>query len=244
MAAETQMKRDRRLADARITAERDAELARAEYDAVRAERRAAEQAVRALGGDLDENVGMLVLRSPIAGKLVSAKVARGQTVEPSDTLFEVADLSTVWVELQIFERDLASMQVGDTVEITTQAAPPQVVKGQVSQVGDMLDPETRSAPVRVVVENDRRLLRPGQSVHARIQTRAPTARFLGIPRAAVTRVDGKATVFVLMAKGAVEPRPIKMGPEDATDVAVLEGLRAGEQVIVGGVFELKSELFR
>lgn len=193
-----------------------------------------------MGGNPDDQVGTLVLRSPIAGKLVSAKVARGQTVEPADTLFEVADLSTVWVELRIFERDLASMQVGDAVEITTQASPPQLVKGQVSHVGDILDPETRSAAVRVMVENERRFLRPGQSVHARIQTTMPTGSFLGIPRAAVTRVDGKATVFVLMGKGAVEPRSIKIGLEDAQDVAVLEGLGAGDQVIVGGLFELNE----
>jgi membrane fusion protein, heavy metal efflux system len=240
-AAEADMKRERRLADAKITAERDAELAKASYEAARAERVAAERAVEALGGDLEGELGVLVLRSPIDGRIVESKATRGQTVEPTDTLYDVADVSSLWVELRVFERDVAAVRAGDQVEITAAGGKHA---GKVAYVGDVIDPETRTAVVRVLVENQDRSFRPGQSVVARVRTTAPASDVLSVTRKAVTRIDGKATVFVLRDRNTVEPRLVTTGAEDAERVAVLEGLKPGEQVVVGGMFALKSEIFR
>jgi cobalt-zinc-cadmium efflux system membrane fusion protein len=245
LAAQNDMKRERRLADARITPEKEAEMAKANYEVARAERIAAERAVQAMGGDLDEKTGILVLRSPVAGKVVSAKLVRGQTVEPSDTVFEIADLSTVWVQLSVFERDLASVRAGNDVELTLQGIPGPPIKGRVDIVGDIINVETRAVPVRVVVDNPDYTMRPGQSVQARIHTSALADKLLTVPRAAITRVDGNATVFVMLPQGnAVEPRPVTLGPQDAEHTAVLQGLKEGEPVVVGGMFALKSEIFR
>jgi cobalt-zinc-cadmium efflux system membrane fusion protein len=244
MAAEADMKRERRLADARITAERDAELARAGYEAARSERVAAERAVEALGGDLVGPVGILQLRSPLAGRVVASKISRGQSVEPTDTAYEIADLSSLWVELRLFEADLSAVRVGDSVEISSATNPNLMVKGEVGHVGDVVDVETRSAPVRVVINNRDGRLRPGQSVHAKVHNEARAAAMPSIPRQAVTRIDGATTVFVLVDKGTVEPRRVKLGAEDASHVAVLDGLKSGERVVVEGMFALKSEIFR
>lgn len=245
LAAENDMKRERRLADARITPEKDAEMAKANYEVARAERIAAERTVQALGGDLDEKTGILVLRSPVAGKVVSANLVRGQTVEPSATVFEIADLSTVWVQLAVFERDLASVRVNNEVELTLQGIPGPPIKGRVDLVGDIINVETRTVPVRVVVENPDFTMRPGQSVQARIHTSALADKLLTVPRAAITRVDGNATVFVMLPQGnAVEPRRVTLGPQDAEHTAILQGLKEGEAVVVGGMFALKSEIFR
>jgi cobalt-zinc-cadmium efflux system membrane fusion protein len=119
-----------------------------------------------------------------------------------------------------------------------------MVQGRVAHVGDVIEVETRSAPVRVIVDNAEGLLRPGQSVHARIHTAAPTKQLLTVPRAAITRVDGKATVFVLIEAGAVEPRNVVLGSEDANDTTILDGVAEGDKVVVGGMFALKSEIFR
>jgi cobalt-zinc-cadmium efflux system membrane fusion protein len=245
LAADNDMKRERRLADARITPEKDAEAAKANYEVARAERIAAERTVQALGGDLDEKTGILVLRSPVAGKVVSANLVRGQTVEPSATVFEIADLSTVWVQLAVFERDLASVRVDNEVELTLQGIPGPPIKGRVDIVGDVINVETRTVPVRVVVENPNFTMRPGQSVQARIHTSALADKLLTVPRAAITRVDGNATVFVMLSQGnAVEPRRVTLGPQDAEHTAILQGLKEGEAVVVGGMFALKSEIFR
>lgn len=244
MASEADLKRERRLADAKITPERDAEIARATYEAARSERLAAERAVQALGGDLVGDIGILQLRSPFAGKVVASKISRGQSVQPTDTAYEIADLSSLWVELRLFEADLAAVRAGDTVEISSATNPNLTVKGTVGHVGDVVDVETRTAPLRVVINNRDGSLRPGQSVHARINTSAGAVAMPTVPRTAVTRIDGQSTVFVLVDKATVEPRKIKLGSEDASDVAIIDGLKAGERVVTGGMFALKSEIFR
>ena len=244
LAAETNLERERQLALAKVTAMREAEAAKAEHQALRAERRAAEKAVAAFGAKLESEVGVLPLRSPIAGRVVMAKASRGQTVEPSDTLFEVADLSTVWVELMVFERDLDRVRAGDEVEILPAAAKNESVHGTLAHVGDLVDPATRSAIARVEVDNRKGLLRPGQSTSARIKTRAPAALALTIPKASVSFIDGRPTVLALTAPGLVEPRPVELGADDGEKVVVRQGLRAGESVITEGLFALKSEIFR
>jgi len=244
IAAESNLKREQQLAEAKVTAMREAESAKAEHQALRAERRAAEKAVVALGAGLDSEVGVLKLRSPIAGRVILAKASRGQTVEPSDTLFEVADLSTVWVELLVFERDLDRIRKGDAVELLPAAARGESVQGTLAQVGDIVDPNTRSAIVRVDVDNRKGWLRPGQSTSARIQSRAPAARALTIPKAAVSFIDGRPTALVQVGPGLVEPRPVELGPDDGEQVSIRQGLRIGERVITDGLFALKSEIFR
>jgi cobalt-zinc-cadmium efflux system membrane fusion protein len=173
-----------------------------------------------------------------------AQASRGQTVEPSDTLFEVADLSTVWVELMVFERDLDRIRKGDAVEILPAAARGESLQGILAQVGDIIDPTTRSAVVRVDVDNRKGWLRPGQSTSARIQSRSPTERVLTVPKTAVSFIDGKPTAFVQIGPGLVEPRPVEVGADDGERIAIRQGLRAGENVITEGLFALKSEIFR
>jgi cobalt-zinc-cadmium efflux system membrane fusion protein len=244
IAAEANLEREQRLAEAKVTARREAETAKAEHLSLRAEWRAAEKAVAALGASMESEVGILKLRSPIAGRVISATASQGQTVEPSSTLFEVADLSTVWVELLVFERDLQRVKAGDMAEVLPAGAKDVAVKGTVARVGDFVDPSTRSAVIRVEVDNRQGLLRPGQSTSARIQGHGPAELAVVIPKASVTFVDGKPTALVLVSPGLVEPRAVELGPDDGERVAIRKGLRSGDSVIADGLFALKSEIFR
>lgn len=244
-AAIANEKRERGLADAKVSSERDAELAHAQAQAARAELHAAEQAVRALGGNgLQGELGVLLLRSPIDGKVVESGIYRGQTLEPSHMAFRVADLSQLWVELALYERELSAVRVGDQVDLEPQSAQPIVVHGTVGYVGDVIDLETRSAAVRIEINNSEGLLRPGQSVMARIRTKAPAANVLHVPVHAVTRIDGVPTVFVSVGENRVETRKVELGLSDGTRIQIVSGLAAGENVVSEGVFALKSELFR
>lgn len=236
--------REKQLAEAKVSSQRDYELARATAAAARAELYAAEQRVRALGGGTGAGeIGVLSLSSPIDGKVVELHVSRGQSVEPSHTAFKVADLRTLWIELAVFERDLGHVRQGDAVELSAQTNLGTVLKGKVAHVGDVIDLETRSAPVRVEIDNAEEKLRPGQSVVARIRTQT-APRAVVLPAEAVATVDGKSTVFVEVGEGAVEARPITVGARDAHRVEVKQGLVGGERVVVKGVFALKSEVFR
>jgi membrane fusion protein, heavy metal efflux system len=243
-AATTNEKREKELAQARISSNREAELAAATAASARADLAAAEQRVRALGGTANGTPGILRLATPISGKVIERHVSRGQSVEATYTAFRVADLSSLWVQLAVFERQLTAIHQGDVVDIYPQGDGEHKVRGNVSYVGDVIDLETRTAPVRVEVDHPEIPLRPGQSVLAKIHTSAPVAAAIVVPRDAVTSVDGKPTAFVAHDALSVEPRAITLGGQDGDRVEVLSGLNEGDRVVIKGVFALKSEIFR
>jgi cobalt-zinc-cadmium efflux system membrane fusion protein len=243
-AATTNEKREAELAEAKVSAFRDAEMAKANAVAARADLAAAEQRVKALGGGSEGPSGVLRLVSPIAGRVVERNVTRGQSVEATLTAFRVADLSRVWVELAVFEGQLGAIKTGDKVDLLPTAGGDGSVHGSVAYVGDVIDLATRTAAVRIVVERPESRLRPGQSVSATIHTSAPVAGGVSIPLSAVTSVDGKPTVFVAHDDLSVEPRAITLGAQDGDRVEVAKGVERNERIAVGGVFALKSEIFR
>jgi cobalt-zinc-cadmium efflux system membrane fusion protein len=243
VAAEANEKRERQLAEAKISASRDAEAAAATAAAARASLAAAEQRVRAMGGGQGE-AGVLIVRSPIAGKVVERNLTRGQFVEPTLTAFRVADLHRVWIELAVFERDLHALRGGDRVDIRVPGSGAASMFGTVTYVGDVVDLQTKTAKVRVVVDQAEPSLRPGQSVLATIHVSAPRAQRSVLPRDAVTTVDGKPTVFVASGELAVQARGVELGAQDATQVEIVSGIQVGERVASAGVLALKSEIFR
>jgi cobalt-zinc-cadmium efflux system membrane fusion protein len=243
LAASANEQREKALAEAKISSFRDAELAAASAAAARAELLAAESRVHAMGGRTGGEPGVLLLQSPLTGKVVTRNLSRGQFVEPTLTAFKVADLSRVFVELAVFERDVATIRRGDQVEITATSGSGAAMSGTVAYAGDEIDLQTKTAAVRVIVEQPATPLRPGQSVLAKIQTQTRAPALL-LPSEAVTSVDGKTTVFVAHDASSVEPRAIQVGRQDAKRVEILEGVRSGERVVVSGVFALKSEIFR
>ncbi len=236
--------RERKLADAKVSAERDAQFALANAEALAAERVAAEKSVEALGGTVGGELGVLKLRSPLAGRVVELKTRRGETVEPTDTVMLVADLSRVWVEFTVFERDLPAVREGDTVDIKLPGERTATLKGPVVHVSESLDRETRAGHVRVELDNKGGALRVGQSVTGTLHASGPRDTHLTVPKQAVTRIDGAPTVFVRVSETSVEPRTLKLGAEDTTSYAVLDGLKAGEAVVTSGVLALKAEVFR
>lgn len=235
--------RERTLADAHVSSERDAQHAKATADALAAERVAAERAVEALGGTMGTEVGVLRLRSPLRGRIIEANARTGQTVESKDTLFTVADLSRVWVELSVFERDLPAVREGDEVELRLPSDSTRAYRGAIAHIAETIDSRRRAATVRVELPNPGPL-RPGLSVTATIHASGPRQTYLKVPREAVTRIDALPTVFVVRGERRVEPREVTLGAEDSESVAIVAGLTAGEAVVTRGVLALKAEVFR
>jgi membrane fusion protein, heavy metal efflux system len=243
--AESDEQRKKRLLSEGIASKRSVELAAGESSITDAELMAAKQRVRALGGDAKgKALGQLSLTSPIEGDVVKVHVFRGQAVEPSYTAFTIADRTTLWVRLAVFEGEVTNIRVGDSVEITSQVTPDEVLTGTVTFISTLLDPVTRSAEVRVIVPNEAGKLRVGQAVNARIRPSASIKKALAVPRSALVQVDGKPTVFVAVDDTGVAPREIELGAQGPDLVEVKKGLQPGEQVVTDGVFALKSELFR
>ncbi|HEY6579167.1 MAG TPA: efflux RND transporter periplasmic adaptor subunit [Rhizomicrobium sp.] len=225
--------------------EREAD--QAESDAVSAEsdRAAALQALVALSvdsksiADIREGrpIGHVqgVIRAPIAGTVVEKLITPGELLQAGTTpCFTVADLSRVWVLAQVFGSDLASINVGDPVTVTTGFAS---LEGRVDNIAAEVDPNTRSVNVRVVVNNPSRLLKKQMYVRARIEARNESRGLLA-PVSAVLRDDENLPfVYVARADGSFARRHVSLGNRTGDDYAIGEGLKSGERIVAdGGIF--------
>lgn len=243
-AAERNVARERDLLAKELTTAREAEMAEAELASVRAALQAAQQRTKAYGGAAKASLGVFVMRSPMDGQVVETNVVPGQSVDGDLMGYKVADLDHLWIELSVFERDVGFVHKGDVVEVSPVAHAGTKIPGVVAHVGEIIDPTTRSTEVRVAVDNPKEHLRPGQSVHATITSGKQARTTLLIPHEAVVYVDGNPTVFVAESDTRVRPVSVRLGGTNRDRHEVVEGLQPGQRVAVGGVFALKSELFR
>jgi len=252
-AADANLRRESDLADKKISSSRERELAHAQWATERAGVRAAMMRLRAIGfspndiEDLETHDpgGRLPIRAPIAGTVIQRQVTLGQAVERATDAFRIADTSRVWVSLDIYEKDLASVSVGQDVEIHTDARPAEALIGKVAFIVPVIDEATRTAKVRLELANPSGALSAGQLCTARILAGpAQAAReVLSVPRSAVEQVEGKTVVFVQRGDG-FERRNVQTGASGGDRVEIRSGLVAGEAVAVEGAFLLKSELLR
>ena len=183
------------------------------------------------------------LRAPFDGRVITRNITRGEVVETDQTLFTVANLTEVWVIGNVPEKDVRLIRKDQRVHVMLAAYPHAVFTGTITYLGDVLDPATRSMSLRVSVPNPERLLKPEMfaviSVYA---TSSPDA--LSVPLAAVQDGPAGKMVFVQREAGTFEMRTVKLGHEEGNAVRVLEGVKAGEQVVTKGSFALKSEMDR
>lgn len=182
----------------------------------------------------------LTLRSPAGGYVLEKNVLAGQRVMAGDALFKVADLRTVWVEGNVFERDLANVRVGQLVHADFQALPGEHRMGRIAYIYPVLEPTTRTAKVRVVLRNDDLRLKPGMYATLGI---AGVARrdVLTVPRGAVLSTGERDIVFVRDAQGRLASREVALGDVSDERVEILRGLSAGETVVASGTFLVDAE---
>jgi len=180
------------------------------------------------------------LTAPFAGVITQFAAAPGETIATEDDLMTVADLSTVWVQADLYEKDIHAAREGQQAEVVVAAYPDRVFTGKITYVSDVLDPNTRTAKVRVEVPNPQDLLKVEMFATVRIPTLG-TRTALAIPANAVQNVDGTAVAFVKGEGDRFEKRALKLGQRSGGWVEIVEGLRAGETVVTEGSFLLKSE---
>lgn len=196
--------------------------------------------LRASSGDAPD-WSRTVVRAPFAGVVTSADVAPGDAVDTTRELFTVADLSTVWVVGDLYQRDIASVRRGQEAQVTTESYPGETFTGRITYVSDVLDASTRTAKVRCEVPNRDGRLKLQMFVTVGIAT--TTARdALVVPAAAVQQVDDDTVVFVQTGDDTFEKRVVEAGTGTGGWVPVLTGLKAGERVVTDGAFMLKSKL--
>lgn len=184
---------------------------------------------------------LLRVRASFAGTIVEAQALAGDHVELGTNLFRLADLTVLWADIHVLERDLGSLQAGAVAELRVQAYPGETFPGRLLLVGDVLDEGTRALPARVEVANPAGRLKAGMYVDALLEaTGARTA--LAVPEAAVQDDEGRDVVFVRAGAGRFVRREVRIGERWGDLVEVLEGLAEGETVATAGSFLLKSEM--
>jgi cobalt-zinc-cadmium efflux system membrane fusion protein len=222
-------------------------LQQAQSDLAKAKARVTrnEQALRLLGlqseADIDRFDGRILVVSPIGGSIIERHVTDGQFVQAdSMPIIAVADVSTVWVMGDVFERDLHLVNTGDEATITTTAYPGERFTGRVNYVSDVIDPMTRTAKVRVSVPNPRSRLKPEMfaSIVLGVGASGPA---LTVPASAVFTENGRSWVYVTTQSGHFTRRSIEVDQDEGADRRVLNGLRSGDRVVTGGALLLREE---
>jgi Cu(I)/Ag(I) efflux system membrane fusion protein len=182
----------------------------------------------------------LALRAPSDGVVLQKNVVQGQAVMAGAPLFQIADLSTVWLESDVFENDLAAVRVGQHAAVGFDAYPGETVHGTVAYVYPTVDPASRTGKVRVEIANRGDRIRPG--LFGTVRITAPLGvRGVVIPRQAALVAGDRQLVFVEDSAGRFMPRLVTLGVEADSLVEVRSGLRAGERVVATAAFLLDAE---
>jgi cobalt-zinc-cadmium efflux system membrane fusion protein len=202
--------------------------------------------VLGLDGHPDEDAthlqGRVPVRSPIAGTVIERSVTNGQFVGPDNPpLATIADLSSVWVQADVFERDVHNIIVGGRAEVTTTAYPDEHFIAHVAQVGSVVDAQTRTAKVRIQVANRDLRLKPGMFASVALSLPTP-ATGLTLPAKAVFVENGKSFAYVQVHDGSPEfvRRGLETMPIGADHLRIVSGLSAGDHIVSDGVLLLRQ----
>ena len=184
----------------------------------------------------------LAVRAPVTGTVMEKNVIQGQAIVAGAPLFQIADLSTVWLEADVFESDLGAVRTGLQATVDFDAWPGEPVRGRVTWISPTIDPASRTGKVRIEMANTGNRVRPGLfgTVHlaAVVNDGRPA---IVIPRQAALVTGDRQLVFVEDTMGMLVPRLVTLGAETDSLVEVKSGLRAGERVAGAAAFMLDAE---
>ncbi len=243
-----QVDRNQKLSEIGAAPHKDYEQSRAEYQALEENIRSQEAVIAGFTGRLrrfgkfepDPSAAVVtVITAPFDGIITKAIAAPGEVVEPSTELFTVADISRVWVQAEVYEKDLGRLQVGQSAIIHVDTYPSEPFAGRVTYISDALDPQTRTAKVRCEVANGNFRLKLDMFATVQLPTTF-SRQAVAIPVGAIQQLDTKSIVFVQRSTAQFEAREITPGKNVNGQVEVLAGLREGEPVVTVGAFHLKS----
>jgi Cu(I)/Ag(I) efflux system membrane fusion protein len=181
----------------------------------------------------------LTLYAPSSGVVIAKQVVQGQSITSGQLLYIIADLSAVWIDVQVRETDAAAIQTGTAADIQVTGLPGHALKGRVAYVYPTLDSTSRAIHARIEVANAGNLLKPG--MYATLQLITPMRSALTVPNSAVLRTGDRSVVFVDMGGGNFMPRDVELGAVTSDYTEVLTGLEPGQRVVTSAQFLLDSE---
>jgi Cu(I)/Ag(I) efflux system membrane fusion protein len=198
-----------------------------------------EEQVKALVAS-GETKRSMTFRSPVSGIVIEKKAVQGMRFMPGEALYQVSDLSAVWVVADVAEQDIALVKSGSKARIRINAYPDKLFEGRVSYVYPTLKAETRTVPVRVELANPGLLLKPAMFAQVELPVSA-RAQVLTVPVSAVIDSGARQIVLVQLGAGRFEPRSVLLGERSDDYVAVREGVKEGELVVTAANFLIDAE---
>jgi RND family efflux transporter MFP subunit len=181
----------------------------------------------------------LTFNAPASGYITEKSVLPNMYVQPDTKLYTVADLSTVWVNAQVFQPDIGKIKPGDAAQITVDAYPGKTFSGRVDQILPQVDATTRTVRVRLVLANPQLKLKPGMYVN--VVLKVALGRQLVVPASAVLQSGTRQVVFVNRGDGNLEPRQVMTGARVGDEFIVAKGLKANESIVTSANFLIDSE---
>ena len=247
--AKMNLDREKRLLDGGIGIKKNFVAAEAEHKVAQATVEAAHKKLHVLGfteeqvkeiADTHQINATISLYAPIAGKVVDTQAVLGAMVDPSTAILTIIDLRSLWVDAEVYEKDIARIKIGQEAEIGVPAYPAAVFRGKISYIGDVVDEETRTITVRADVDNADRRLKPGMFADVKILL-DESRQMLVVPPAAILE-DGKQEIVFVEEDDHFARREIQTRTIDGKCLQVLSGLEAGEKVVIEGNHQLHSKL--
>lgn len=229
------------LADKGLASAQDLAIAKAEAESATAAARASADQVRVLGADVSSDGSVIAVRSPLDGVVLARTSVPGQTVDASQAIVEVGDLSEMWFQARVFEKDLSRVRIGAQAEVLLNAFPEQRFAGKIEYIAQQIDPVARTLLARIRLPNPNGDLRVGLFGAAHIAIEGKTREALVVRSTAITEIGKQQVVFVRHGDdGDFEKHNVIAGETAMGLTEIIQGLKDGEVVVVDGVFNLKS----
>jgi len=181
----------------------------------------------------------VTIHSPVTGYVIDKKVFKGTMVKPEMTLYAIADLSTVWVQAEVFEYEMPFVKVGQQGILTLAAYPGETFQGEITFIYPYLNQEARTNAVRLVFKNPKLRLKP--DMYGTVEIQVNRGRKLAVPEQAVLDSGTRQIVYVVRGEGMFEPRQVTLGPKVGNFYEIVEGLAQDERIATSGTFLLDSE---
>ncbi|MEE9910326.1 MAG: efflux RND transporter periplasmic adaptor subunit [Deltaproteobacteria bacterium] len=249
--ARRNLEREETLFQKKISPEKDVLKSRQELDEAEADANLARDRFRLASIDVNQFASsissgshpLVPVTAAVGGVVIEKAVSLGEVVNPEKALFWVADLSTLWVMIDVYEKDMSRLRVGAGVKVSVTAFPDKIFRGKISYIADVVDEKTRTEKARVTLDNQGGLLKPGMFATVLVEAgNAACERMIAVPEEAV-QIEGAARyVFVRLSPDTFARRDIETGRSLGKSLEVTRGLKEGEVFAVKGAFILKSEL--
>lgn len=247
--AQANYAREERLWQKKVTSEQEYLDARQTLAEARINSKSAAQQLHALGfsedylqklpNHPDITYTRFEIRAPFAGTVIEKHLTLGESVNSDAEVFTIADLSTVWVDINVYQKDLIRIRKGQATVIEIGHGIP-AANGKIAWVGPLVGEVTRTAKARVVLNNPDGTLRPGLFVTAQVAVNTSPAGIV-IPKSALQSYEDRTVVFTQDEDG-LEPQPVQIGRQNAVQVEILSGLKSGQTYVSKGAFTLKAQL--